>query len=215
MFYIKNLKFKSILDIEEMNIEEHKITSIVGKSGSGKTTLLKMLNKMFTPDSGQILYKGKNILEINAIDLRRQVVMLGQTPAIFPGTIRDNLLIGRKFANKESLPEDDLLRVMKKVELDKPLDGDGEELSGGEQQRVALARVILSDPEVFLLDEPSSALDSVTERLIIKSLVDYTRENYKTLIMVTHSRDIGNEFSDVVFEIKNRTANAKEGFNGS
>ena len=141
--------------------------------------------------------------------------MLGQTPAIFPGTIRDNLLIGRKFANKESLPEDDLLRVMKKVELDKPLDGDGEELSGGEQQRVALARVILSDPEVFLLDEPSSALDSVTERLIIKSLVDYTRENYKTLIMVTHSRDIGNEFSDVVFEIKNRTANAKEGFNGS
>ena len=103
---------------------------------------------------------------------------------------------------------------MKKVELDKPLDGDGEELSGGEQQRVALARVILSDPEVFLLDEPSSALDSVTERLIIKSLVDYTRENYKTLIMVTHSRDIGNEFSDVVFEIKNRTANAKEGFNG-
>lgn len=215
MFYIKNLKFKSILDIEEMNIEEHKITSIVGKSGSGKTTLLKMLNKMFTPDSGQILYKGKNILEINAIELRRQVVMLGQTPAIFPGTIRDNLLIGRKFANKESLPEDDLLRVMKKVELDKPLDGDGEELSGGEQQRVALARVILSDPEVFLLDEPSSALDSVTERLIIKSLVDYTRENYKTLIMVTHSRDIGNEFSDVVFEIKNRTANAKEGFNGS
>ena len=71
MFYIKNLKFKSILDIEEMNIEEHKITSIVGKSGSGKTTLLKMLNKMFTPDSGQILYKGKNILEINAIELRR------------------------------------------------------------------------------------------------------------------------------------------------
>ena len=215
MFYIKNLKFKSILDIEEMNIEEYKITSIVGKSGSGKTTLLKMLNKMLTPDSGQILYKGKNILETNAIDLRRQVVMLGQTPAIFPGTIRDNLLIGRKFTNKESLPEDDLLRVMKKVELDKPLDGDGEELSGGEQQRVALARVILSDPEVFLLDEPSSALDSVTERLIIKSLVDYTRENYKTLIMVTHSRDIGNEFSDVVFEIKNRTANAKEGFNGS
>lgn len=215
MFYIKNLKFKSILDIEEMTIEERKITSIVGKSGSGKTTLLKMLNKMLTPDSGQILYKGKNIRDIDAIELRRQVVMLGQTPAIFPGTIRDNLLIGRKFADKEPIPEEDLLRVMEKVELDKPLDGQGEELSGGEQQRVALARVILSDPEVFLLDEPSSALDSVTERLIIKSLVDYTRENYKTLIMVTHSRDIGNEFSDIVFEIKNRTASAKEGFNGS
>lgn len=215
MFYIQNLKYKSILNITELKIEKHKITSIVGKSGSGKTTLLKMLNKMLTPDSGEIFYGGKNIKDIDAIQLRRQVVMLGQTPAIFPGTIRDNLLIGRKFANKEPLPDEQLINMMGKIELDKSLDQDGQELSGGEQQRIALARVILTDPEVFLLDEPSSALDDVTERLIITSLVNYTKRNNKTLIMVTHSTEIGKEFSDVVFEIKNRTANEKENFNGS
>ena len=215
MFYIKDLKFKSILDIDEMKIEGHKITSIVGKSGSAKTTLLKMLNKMFTPDSGEIFYNGTNIKEIDAIDLRRQVVMLGQTPAIFPGTLRDNLLIGRKFANKEFLEDKQLINMLKKVELDKSLDQDGGELSGGEQQRVALARVILSDPDVFLLDEPSSALDDLTERLIITSLINYTKENNKTLIMVTHSTEIAKEFSDQVFEIRDRTSNEKEGFNGS
>lgn len=215
MFYIQNLKYKSILNITELKIEKHKITSIVGKSGSGKTTLLKMLNKMLTPDSGEIFYGGKNIKDIDAIQLRRQVVMLGQTPAIFPGTIRDNLLIGRKFANKEPLPDEQLINMMGKIELDKSLDQDGQELSGGEQQRIALARVILTDPEVFLLDEPSSSLDDVTERLIITSLVNYTKENNKTLIMVTHSTEIGKEFSDIVFEIKNRTANVKENFNGS
>lgn len=210
MFLIQDLKYKSILNISELKIQKHKISSIVGRSGSGKTTFLKMLNKMITPDSGEIFYNGKNIKDMDAIELRRKVVMLGQTPAIFPGTIRDNLLIGRKFSNKEPLSDEKLMDMLKKLELDKSLDQDGEELSGGEKQRIALARVILSDPEVFLLDEPSSALDSETENLIISSLVNYSKENNKTLIMVTHSSEIGREFSDVVIEIKNKIASEKE-----
>ena len=215
MFYIKDLKFKSILDISELKIKEHKISSIVGKSGSGKTTFLKMLNKMLTPDSGQILYKDKNIKDIDAIQLRREVVMLGQTPAIFPGTIRENLLIGRKFSNKTNLPDKRLVNMLEKLGLDKSLDQDGKDLSGGEKQRIALGRVILSDPQVFLLDEPSSALDGETENLIIKSLADYSKENNKTLIMVTHSLEIGRAYSDIVIEIKNKDAKEKEVYNGS
>ena len=167
---------------------------------------------MLSPDSGEIFYKGKNLKEISAIDLRRQVVMLGQTPAIFPGTIRDNLLIGRKFSDKDPLPDENLIQMLNKLKLDKSLDGDAEELSGGEIQRIALGRVILSDPEVFLLDEPSSALDSETENLIINSLVDHSKENNKTLIMITHSMEIGKEFSEYVIEIKNKSANKKENF---
>lgn len=210
MFYIKNLKYKSILHIKELEIQKNKITSIVGKSGSGKTTLLKMLNKMLTPDSGEIFYKGKNIKDIDAIQLRRQVVMLGQISAIFPASIRENLLIGRKFSNKESLSDKKLINILKKLGLDKSLDQDCEDLSGGEKQRIALARVMLIDPEVFLLDEPSSALDSETENLIITSLVNHSKENNKTLIMVTHSSKMGKEFSDVVIEIKNKAANEEE-----
>lgn len=210
MFFIKDLKYKSILDIKELKIQKHRITSIVGKSGSGKTTFLKMLNKMLTPDSGDIFYNDKNIKDIDPIELRREVVMLGQNSAIFPGSIRDNLLIGRTFSNKGPLPDERLLDMLKKLELDKSLEGDSEELSGGEMQRIALGRVILSGPEVFLLDEPSSALDSKTEDLIIASIVKHTRENNKTLIMVTHSLEIGKEFSNAVIEIKNKDAKKKE-----
>nr|WP_300006314.1 ABC transporter ATP-binding protein [Tissierella sp.] len=210
MFQIKDLKFKSILNIHDLKIKENKITSIVGKSGSGKTTFLKMLNKMITPDSGSILYNNRDIKEIDAVQLRREVIMLGQTPAIFPGNIRDNLLIGRKFSGKEALPDQELTAMLKKLGLNKSLNEEASNLSGGEQQRVALGRVIIADPQVFLLDEPSSALDSKTENLIISSLADYSKENNKTLIMVTHSLDIGREFSDFIIEIKNKDANLKE-----
>ena len=210
MFYIQNLKYKSILDIDELKIEENKVTSIVGKSGSGKTTFLKMLNKMISPDSGEILYKGRSLKDIDAIGLRKEVVMLGQTPAIFPGNIRDNLLIGRKFSNKEDLADKRLVDIINKLQLNEDLDKNADELSGGEKQRIALARVIISDPDVFLLDEPSSALDSETENLIISSLVNHSKENNKTLIMVTHSLEIGREFSDDLIEIRNKNAKKRE-----
>lgn len=202
MFIIKDMKYKNILDIENLKLENNKIISIVGKSGSGKTTLLKMLNKMISPTSGDIYYNDKNLKEIDSIDLRRNIVMLNQTPAIFNGTIRDNLLIGRKFSEKDSISDEEIKKILHALEIDKSLDANSEELSGGEKQRIALGRVILTDPDVFLLDEPSSALDSHTENLIIQSLIDHTRKTNKTLIMVTHSKDIALKFSDIIIQIE-------------
>lgn len=211
MFLIEDLKYRNILDIKSLKIEKKKITSIVGKSGSGKTTFLKLLNKMISPSRGNIYYDNINLKDIDSIDLRRKVVMLSQNPAIFPGTIRENLLIGRVFSEKRSLSDDKLEAILNKLNLEKPLNLDSSQLSGGEKQRIALGRILLVEPEVFLLDEPSSALDSDTEKLIIESLVNYTKEKEKTLVMVTHSREIGERFSDIVFEIKNGNAiNAKE-----
>lgn len=211
MFVIKNMKYKNILDISDLKIEKNGITSIVGKSGSGKTTFLKLLNKMISPSSGDIYYNDINLNDINSISLRRKVVMLNQTPAIYGGNIRENLLIGRRFSEKEILPDEKLKEILDELELNKSLDISSEELSGGERQRIALGRVILTDPEVFLLDEPSSALDSVTENLIINSLVKHTKEKNKTLIMVTHSREIGEKFSDMMVEIENQNAINKKG----
>lgn len=202
MFLIKNMKYKDILDIQNLKMESNKVISIVGKSGSGKTTFLKMLNKMISPSSGDIYYNGKNLKEINSIDLRRNVVMLNQTPAIFNGTIRHNLLIGRKFSEKDSVSDGEIKKILNILEIDKSLDANSYGLSGGEKQRIALGRVILTDPDVFLLDEPSSALDSHTENLIIQSLIDHTRKTNKTLIMVTHSKDIAIKFSDIIIQIE-------------
>lgn len=211
MFLLENVKYKDILDIHSLSIKKHHVTCIVGESGSGKTTLLKLLNKLISHDSGEIYFENQPLSSLNSVELRRTIVMLPQTPAIYSGSIKDNLLIGLKFSEKPLASDDDLIDLLKLVNLNKKLDEDAEKLSGGEKQRVALGRVILLQPEVLLLDEPSSALDENTEQIIISALVNYTKKNNKTLIMVTHSKKVANQFSDDIIEIQNgRVMDVKE-----
>lgn len=201
MFRLDNVKYKNILDIEKLNIPNNKITCIVGESGSGKTTLLKMLNKLVSCDEGSIFYDNTCINDINSVNLRREVVMLPQNPTIFPGSIKDNLLIGLKFSEKPPEKDSKLIQILNMISLNKSLDEDADKLSGGEKQRLALGRILLMDSNVFLLDEPSSALDDETEQIIIKNLVNHTKTYNKTLIMVTHSKKIANQFAQNIIEI--------------
>ncbi|PKM94461.1 MAG: ABC transporter ATP-binding protein [Firmicutes bacterium HGW-Firmicutes-1] len=203
MFVLKDVKYKDIIDIKALQIPKNKITCIIGESGSGKTTILRLLNKLISCDRGEVFYDNQSLKDINSIELRRNVVMLPQSPAIFSGSIKDNLLIGLKFAEKTFVSDDELIEILKLVNLKKDLNEDADKLSGGEKQRVALGRVILLKPEVLLLDEPSSALDEDTEHLIFEALVKYTKDNNKTLIMVTHSKKVAHHFSDQIIEIKN------------
>ncbi|WBW98136.1 ABC transporter ATP-binding protein [Oceanirhabdus sp. W0125-5] len=201
MFNLENVIYKDVLNINQLHIPKDKITCIVGGSGSGKTTLLRLLNKLISNDSGEILFNDIPLSEINSITHRRKVAMLSQSPAIFKGNIRDNLNIGLKFSEK-ALPSDDVLKnILKIVQLNKDLNDKSDVLSGGEKQRLALARVLLLEPEVLLLDEPSSALDEETEKLIIEKLVDYAKKNNSTLIMVTHSKNVAENYSDYIIEI--------------
>lgn len=201
MFKLKNVKFKEILDIAELDIAEHRVTCIVGKSGGGKTTLLKMLNNLITADEGTIQYKGKNIGEYNPIALRREVIMLPQNPVMFAGNIRDNFEKTLLFTEKPYADDQAYKSLLGKVGLNQELNYDTKNLSGGEKQRIALARVLLLKPEILLLDEPSSALDDETEDFIISMVVNYTRENGGTLIMVTHSRSIAEKYADVIITL--------------
>lgn len=199
MFELKNIKFKDILDIPYLKINEGKVTVITGPSGSGKSTLLKMLNKMQSPTSGEIFYKGENIKKINPIMLRREIPMLGQDVIRYQKTVRDNLLIGLKFQNISSVDDEILKETLNKVRLDIDLDSNIEKLSGGEMQRVAIARIILLNKDTYLLDEPTSALDSVTEDIVIKNFI----ENFKgkTIIYVTHSEKIAQKYADKLIEL--------------
>ncbi|MFO8072267.1 MAG: ATP-binding cassette domain-containing protein [Polyangia bacterium] len=137
------------------------------------------------------------------LELRPQVgvLLLSQAPAIFEGTIRDNLNAGLRFQERE-LPEDASLNLfLERVRLAKSLNVNAAGLSGGERQRLALARVLLLDSRVYLLDEPSSALDEETEQFIFDMLTTHARANGKTLVMVTHSRTIARKYSDVLIEV--------------
>lgn len=202
MFSLRDVRYRDVLEIPHLEIPERQVTCIVGKSGSGKTTLMKLLNRMISPDAGTITYKGTPITEIDPIQLRRRVVMLPQSPVMFEGTIRENLCKGLEFAGKPMVGDDILHRIMEVMDLRKDLDGDVGTLSGGEKQRVALGRVLAMQPEVALLDEPSSALDRGTERTIMERVVADAREHGVTLVIVTHSRPLAEAIAENLIEME-------------
>ena len=210
MFILKNVIYKDILHIPYLQIQKEKITCIIGESGSGKSTLLRMLNDLQSPTSGTIEYNGKLISDYHPIQLRRDVVMLGQTPPIFDGTIKDNLLMGLRLSEKP-FPNDDALRsALQTVSLDKQLEDSASSLSGGEKQRLAFARIVLMDPPVYLLDEPTSALDSDTERHVMKQFTELARKKKKTIIFITHSQQLPKEVADDIIEISKANGATRE-----
>ncbi len=197
MFTLKKVRYKNILEIDDLMIPSLKTTCIVGESGSGKTTLLKLLNHMLSCEQGTVLFKGEDMASLDPVKVRRDVVMLPQSPLIFPGTIKDNLLIGLQFAEKTFVEDELLLNMLDRMKLKKDLMNNAFELSGGEKQRLAICRIMLMQPEVFLLDEPTSALDDNTEEMAIEKLIEFAKDNYKTILMITHSEKVARKYGDV------------------
>lgn len=195
MFEIIGLKYKGILDIPALTLSRP-VVCILGASGSGKTTLLRMLNKLNAPDEGKILYRGEELAGLESVALRRRVVMLGQTPVLYDGDIAENLLIGRTFSQKPPVGEEALLRSLERVGLHKGLHEACHNLSGGEKQRLCLARVMLMDAETYLLDEPSAALDKETEGFVVDAFARFAEEGGRQLIMVTHSEQVAARYPD-------------------
>ena len=143
-----------------MTIPASGITTLVGPSGSGKSTLLRLCNRLEVPTAGRITYRGAPLAELDPLQLRRQVGMVFQKPVLFPGTVRDNLVE----ANGVSASSD-LEAVLSRVALeDDFLDRNADLLSGGEAQRVCLARALMASPQALLMDEPTSSLDGAAAR---------------------------------------------------
>jgi putative ABC transport system ATP-binding protein len=202
LFKIRNIKYQGILDVPTIDIPTAQVTTLFGESGCGKTTLMKLLNQMVSSDEGTIHYDDQLITEIDPIKLRREVVMLSQQPAIFEGNIRENLLIGLRLSGKRDVKDADLLKVLDMVHLKKNLDERTDTLSGGEKQRLAFARVIIMDANVYLMDEPTSALDENTQTVVMDQFLRFVKENKKTVVMVTHSKTVAEQYSDRIIYMK-------------
>jgi putative ABC transport system ATP-binding protein len=201
-FDLLGVRYRDILDIQRLEVPEHRISAVVGPSGGGKTTLLRLLNRLASPDAGSILFRGEPLAQIDPVQLRRRVVMLAQMPVIFPGSVGDNLIAGCRLAEKPLPPEAAQKAILRRVGLEKGLEEEAARLSGGEKQRLALARVMLMDPEVLLLDEPSASLDAETESQIFSLITEYCRERSKTLVMVTHSEKEFTSYYDLLIRIR-------------
>lgn len=143
------------------------VTAIVGPSGSGKSSLLRLLNRLEVPSRGAISYLGVPLMEFEATELRRRVGMVFQQPALFEGTVADNLRVA-----VPDLDQPSLAKALNEVGLDVELaNREADRLSGGEAQRLCLARALLIKPEVLLLDEPTAALDRESVAIIEQLLI--------------------------------------------
>lgn len=202
MFKLKDIKFKNILDIENLEIHENVVTIVNGESGSGKSTMLKLLNNIISPDSGVVMYNGVDVNDINPITLRRDVIMQSQFPNIFPGNVRENLNIIFTLRGEEELDDEKLLKALEIVNLKKDLTDDAQNLSGGEKTRLSIARLFLVEPEVFLLDEPGASLDSKTEEILMNNVISEIKRRNKTLIYISHS-DNPEMIADEIITMKN------------
>jgi len=166
--------------------------AFVGPSGSGKTTLMKLLVGLYRPQEGSILYNGLDETKINFNDLRRQIGFVTQDTQLFSGTIRENLM----FVNPQAT-EEDLHEVLKKASceklliraekgLDTMIGEGGLKLSGGEKQRLSIARALLRKPNVLIFDEATSALDSLTEEDITQTIREISIEGNQITILIAH-----------------------------
>jgi putative ABC transport system ATP-binding protein len=157
--------------------------AIVGPSGSGKSTLLRLLNRLADPESGTIAYRGRPLAEYDPLELRREVSLVPQLPALLEGTVESNLRYAADLAGKEL----DAERCLRLAGLDPGFaERDVAKLSVGEQQRAMLARALVQQPAVLLLDEPTSALDHAARDAIETTLAELRRELDISLVLVSH-----------------------------
>ncbi len=182
-------KEATVLDDLSHTITEGKINALIGPSGCGKSTLLRCLNRLIDPSKGSITLDGSNISSIDVLTLRARVAMVMQSATMFPGSIADNLAFGPKSLGKE-ITRTRMLELLELVSLDSSLlDNDAQSLSGGQAQRVSIARALANDPEVLLLDEPTSALDPAATRTVEQTLMRLRDELGMTIVLVSHSME--------------------------
>ncbi|MGV3759660.1 MAG: phosphate ABC transporter ATP-binding protein [Actinomycetota bacterium] len=152
---VLDLGGRRVLDHVSADLPDGGVTCLVGASGSGKSTLLRLCNRLEVPTSGVVRFRGDDVAALDPLTHRRRVGMVFQRPTPFPGTVRDNLLVARPDADDAAL-ETALERAALSPSF---LDRVADDLSGGEAQRMCVARTLVTEPAVLLMDEPTSALD--------------------------------------------------------
>ena len=188
---------RRILDELTATIPAAGITVVSGPSGAGKTTLLRLCNRLEVPDAGTIYYRGKPLDELDPLVLRRRVGMVFQRPAPFPGTVADNLAVARPDAGTGELST-----ALDRVALDPGLLGqEARTLSGGELQRMCLARTLVTQPEALLLDEPTSALDAQPKQ-VFEATARHLADQGITIVWVTHDDAQATRVADRIYQLR-------------
>jgi putative ABC transport system ATP-binding protein len=197
---------RRVLDEVTASIPAAGITVVSGPSGAGKTTLLRLCNRLEIPDAGVVSYRGRPLDELDPLALRRRVGMVFQRPVSFPGSVADNLAVARPEAGPAEMSG-----ALERVALDAGLLGqEARTLSGGELQRMCLARTLVTQPETLLLDEPTSALDE-KPKLVFEDTAGALAAQGITIIWVTHDDVQAGRVADRIYHLRDGRLTAAAG----
>jgi len=181
------------------SLEKGSFNVVLGQSGAGKTTVLNLIGGMDSPTSGKLVVDGQEISNLNQQDLttyrRNQIGFVFQFYNLVPNlTVLENVQLAQEICKCPLNPKE----VIEKVGLDHRMANFPSQLSGGEQQRVSIARALAKNPQIVLCDEPTGALDSETGRMVLKLIQDMARDMDKTVVIVTHNVAISEMAQNVI-----------------
>ena len=211
LYQICNLSFsyqdRNALALDELLIEQNRVTAVVGPNGSGKSTLFDLLAFLRAPQTGTILFRGTPVAGGGRAQLRRQVGYVQQKPYLMKMSVRDNIGLGLKFRGAPRRVIDATVNtVAGELGLTALLARDANKLSGGELQKVALARALALQPEVVIMDEPFTYLDEATVHEIEQWLNGQRQARTKTVIFSAHDRLRAQSLSDNIVNLNNGRA---------
>jgi tungstate transport system ATP-binding protein len=192
MIHIGNLLVhrngRDVLTIDRLDIKRGETLAVVGPNGAGKSTLLLVLAYLLEPAYGEVIFNGKLLKEWDELQYRRRIAFVFQDPLLMDMSVHENIALGLKFrgAAKDVIHER-VLKWGKAMGVEPLLGRRAGQLSGGEAQRVSLARAFVLDPELLLMDEPFSAVDPPTRSQLLKDLSRLLSRDHRTTIIVTHN----------------------------
>jgi putative ABC transport system ATP-binding protein len=181
----RTVKDKVLVEDVSFEVCTGEVLAIVGPSGSGKSSLLRLLNRLDEPTTGTVYVEGTDYRQIAPRTLRRKLGMVNQRPYLFPGTVEQNLQFG-PLQHGESLSQESIEQLLARVGLKGYAGRDVANLSGGEAQRVSVARTLANSPLILLLDEPTSALDDTSKLEVEASIENVVHDRGLTCVLVTH-----------------------------
>ncbi len=200
----RNLIFKNFLYYPDICVEKKTVTFITGESGSGKTTLFKMLNGTVSPSTGEILFHNTSIVGLNKVQLRRKILLVKQNPYLFNESIYENFLIFHRYNESICPSQASITNFLKLCCIQVDLNTPCINMSGGEQQRIFLSIGLSLMPEVLLLDEPTSALNKELSNNIIKNIIEFTKQQGITLLIISHDVELQNIYAEEIIKIRRR-----------
>lgn len=202
----KSFKDNKVLSDISLTIEDGELVAIIGSSGCGKTTTLKMINRLIRPTKGKIFIDGKDIEDMNKVEMRRSIGYVIQQAGLFPHmTVRENIELIQRLEKKDEeqiRKNTEYLMDMVGLNGDEFLDRYPNDLSGGQQQRVGVARALANNPKIILMDEPFSALDPMTRVSLQDELIALHEKVDKTIVFVTHDMDEAIKIADKICIMK-------------